>query len=95
MSKQASIKKISGTRTTGTVHTCAKACLTSATTSVPPPGKSVHDDYQNLIICSLVHCQPPLKIHGNPFGSFCTKSITDKQKTNNDGNITSLAEVKI
>jgi len=35
MSKQASIKKNSGTRTTGTVHTCAKACLTSATTSVP------------------------------------------------------------
>ena len=32
------------------------------------------------------------KFHANPFRTFCAKLLTDKQ-TNNDENITSLAEV--
>ena len=38
----------------------------------------------------------PSKFHANPFGSFWAKLLTDKQadkQTNNDENITSLAEV--
>jgi len=44
------------------------------------------------IICSLAHCQPSVKFRANPFASFCAKLLTDKQ-TNNDENITSMAEV--
>ena len=36
----------------------------------------------------------PCKFHVNPFVSFCTKLLTDRQtQTNNDDNITSMAEV--
>jgi len=50
-------------RSTGTVHTSVKARLTSVAIliriliRIPDP-----DRHQNLTICSLVHCQPSLKI---------------------------------
>ena len=37
------------------------------------------DRHQNLIICSLVQCQPSRKFHANPFGNFCAKLLTDRQ----------------
>jgi len=46
-------------------------------------------------IQSFVHWRitnRPWKFHVNPFGSFCAKLLTAKQ-TNNNENITSLAEV--
>jgi len=49
------------------------------------------DHHQYLIICSLAHCQPSLKISSKFFGSFCTKLLTDRQ-SNND-HISSSAEV--
>ena len=51
------------------------------------------DCHQNLIVCSLAHCQLPWKFYANPFGSFCAKLLTDRQ-TGNDDYISSLAEVK-
>jgi len=52
------------------------------------------DHHQNLIIiCSLAHCQPSLKILcKSAWKFFYAKLLTDKQ-TNNDDYITSLAEV--
>jgi len=66
--------------------------------------------HQNLIICSLAHCQPSLKILRKSVRKFLrkvanrqtdrqtdrqTKKQTDKNRqTNNGENITSLAEVK-
>jgi len=50
------------------------------------------DRHQNLTSCSLVNCQPSLKFHAYLFGSFCTMLLINKQ-TNNDENISSLAEV--
>jgi len=64
------------TRSTGTVHTSAKARLTS-----------VADRHQNLIICSPVHCQPSLKISCKSVWKFLcrvanrqTDRQTDKQR---------------
>ena len=37
------------------------------------------DRHQNLIVCSFAQCHFFLKIHANPFGSFCAKLLTDKQ----------------
>jgi len=49
------------TRSTGTLHTSAKACLTSVAIRIHiricDP-----DRHQTLIICSLAHFQPSLKI---------------------------------
>jgi len=53
------------------------------------------DRHQNLIICSLAHCQPSLKILYKSIRTFLRKVVnrqTDRQ-TNNDDYITSLAEV--
>jgi len=70
------------TRSTGTMHTSTKAHLTSVAiliriqicTWIREP-----DHHQNLIICSLAHCQPFLKFHANPFGNFCANLLTDRQ----------------
>jgi len=43
---------IKNTRSTGTVHTSAKAHLTSIAISVSPSGETVRDRHQNLTICS-------------------------------------------
>jgi len=47
------------TRSTRTVHTSAKACLTSVAIRI-----RIHDldRHQNLIISSMAHCRPSLKI---------------------------------
>ena len=44
------------------------------------------DRHRNLIVRSVAYCQPSLKCHANPFGSFCATLLTDKQ-INNDENI--------
>ena len=59
------------------------------------------DRHQNLPICSLTNCRPSLKISCKSVRKFLsevanrqkTDNQTDRQ-TNNDENITSLAEVK-
>ena len=77
-------------RSIWTVHTSAKAPLTSVAICDP-------DRHQNfLIICSLAQCQPSLKISCKSVEKFLRKvanSQTDKQK--NDYYISSLAEVII
>ena len=78
------------TRSTGTVHTSAKARLTSVAISVPPSGESVRDRHQNLNICSLAHCQPFRKISSKSVWTFLRK-VANKQITTKT---TSLAEVK-
>jgi len=53
------------------------------------------DRYQNLISCSSAHCQPSLKISCKSVETFLHK-VANKQtnrQTNNDENISSLAEV--
>ena len=63
------------TRSSGTLHTSAKARLTSVAIQI-----WIHmwtDRQQNLIICSMA--QPSLKIYANPLRSFCAKLLTDKQ----------------
>jgi len=76
----------------GTVHTSAKARLTSVVTRIRIRDT---DRHQNLVICSLAHCQPSLKISC----SFCAKLLTDiangqtDRQTDKQITITSLAEV--
>ena len=53
--------------------------------------------HQSLIICSLAHCQPSLKISCKSVGKFLRKVAnrqTNRQRNNNDY-ISSLAEVII
>jgi len=53
------------------------------------------DDEPDLTICSLANSQPSLQISGKPVQMFLRKAAnrqTDRE-TNNDENITSLAEV--
>jgi len=50
------------------------------------------DRHQNLIICSLAHCQPSLKISCKSVSKFLRKVAN--RHTNNDAYITSLAEVR-
>jgi len=47
------------------------------------------DRHQNLIICSLTHCHPSLKIkiHANPFESFCAKLLIDKETNDDENNL--------
>jgi len=58
------------TRSTGTVHTSAKARLTNAAIDLDP----YPDRHQNLIIANL-----PQNFHANPFRSFCEDKQTDRQ----------------
>jgi len=87
------------TRITGTVHTSAKARVTSVAIwiririRIRDPNRD-----QNLIICSLAHCQPCRKISCKSIQKFLCKVAnrqTDKQTTNNHNCIASLAEVVI
>jgi len=71
------------TRSTGTVHTSAKA--------VSRYGCRDTDPHQNLIVCSFAHCQPSLKISRKSVWKFFRK-VANRQ-TNNDENVCSLAEV--
>jgi len=79
-------------KTTVTVQTCTKARLTSVTIwiriQICDP-----DRQQNLILCSLAHCQPSVKISCKSVWKFLRK-VTNR-RTNNDENITFLAEVKM
>jgi len=74
------------TRSTGTVHTSAKARLTH-----------IHDRerHQNLTIRSLAHCQPSLKISCKSLRKFLRK-VANRQthrQTNNDDYLSFLADV--
>jgi len=54
------------------------------------------DRHQNLTFVHRPIANPPRKFHANPFGSFWTKLLTDRQadkQTDTDENITSLVEV--
>jgi len=50
------------------------------------------DRHQNLIICSLAHCQPSLKISCKSVQKFLHKAAN--RQTNNDDYTSSLVEVK-
>jgi len=83
-------------RSIGTVHTSAKARLTNVAIRILIRIRDP-DCHQSLIICSLAHCQPSLKISCRYVWKFLhkvAKRQTDKQ-TNNDDYISFLADVKI
>jgi len=61
--------------------------LTSVAIQIRDP-----DRHQNLSICSLVHCQPTLKISCKSVSNFLCK-VANRQ-TNNDDYVSSSAEVK-
>ena len=78
-------------RSTGTLHTSAKARLTSVAMRIriririPDP-----DLHQNLTICSLAHCQPSLKISRKSARKLLRKVAnkrTDKQTNNEENNL--------
>jgi len=83
--------RLSETRSTGTVHTSAKARITSVVIQIRIRDP---DRHQNLTICSLAHCRPSLKISRKSIYKFLRK-VANRQ-TNNDDYIyiSSLAEVK-
>ena len=90
------------TRITGTVHTSTKARLTSVPDQdLYRPGFLIRirirgpDRHQNLIVCSLAHCQPSLEISYKSVRKFLHKVANrpTNRQTNNDDYITSLAEV--
>ena len=72
----------------GTVHTSTKACPTSVAMLICDP-----DHHQNLIICSLAHCQRSVKMSCKSVQKFLHK-VANRQ-TNNGDYISSLVEVKI
>jgi len=76
------------------MYTSAKTCLTSAMFWIRICDR---DRHQNFTICSLVHCQPSLKISCKCIWKFLCKAANRDRQTekqmNNDKNITSLAEV--
>ena len=68
------------TRSTGTVHTSAKARITSVVIQICIRDP---DRHQNLIICSLAHCQPSLQISCKSVHKFLRKVAnrqTNKQR---------------
>jgi len=71
------------TRSTRTVHTSAKARLTSVAIRIRIDTRINH-------FCSLAHCQPSLKISRKSVGKFLRK-VANRQT--NDDYITSLAEL--
>jgi len=76
------------TRSTGTVHTSAKACLTSVAIQIRIRDPDCH---QNLVICSLFYCHPSLKISCKSNCKFLHE-VANKQTNSNDY-ISSLVEV--
>jgi len=87
------------TRSTGTVHTSAKARLTSVTIRIRIHFRIRDPDWhQNLTICSSVHCQPSPKISfksGQKFLRKVANRQTDRQTTTIRPYISPLAEVII
>ena len=82
------------TRSTGAVHTSAKARLTGVAIRIRLRIRDP-DRHQNLIICSMVHCQPSLKISCKSVQKFLGK-VANRQtnrQTNSDDYISSLVEV--
>jgi len=61
-------------RSTGRVHTCAKARLTSVRIRIRIPPKC-----SSLFIGPLPTFPENFKFHANQFGSFCAKLLTDRQ----------------
>jgi len=84
-------KDASQTRSTGAVHTSAKARLTTVAIRIQIPHP---DRHQNLTFFRWLIANLPWKFYANPLTSFCAKLPTDKE-TNNDDCISSLAEVII
>jgi len=99
-----SMEESSNPGSTATVHTSATARVTSVAIRIrirlqiriwiPDP-----DRHRNLTICSSADCQPSLKISCKSVRNFWRK-VANKQKnrstyrqTDNDENISSLAEV--
>ena len=97
---------IEGTTSTGTVHTSAKARLTSVAISVPPYAESVRDDesgkqslypdgdrnrHQHLTVSSLAHCQPSLKISSKSVRKFLRK-VANRQTNKQPQSISFLVE---
>jgi len=83
------------TRSTETLHTSAKAPVTSVAISVPPSGESVRDHHHNCIICSVANCKPSLKILCKSVRKLLRK-VADRQidkQTNTDDCISSMAQV--
>ena len=79
---------------TGTLHTSAKASLTSVAIPIRIRIRDP-DRHQNLIVYSLAHCQHSLQISRKSVWKFLRKfpnGYTDNRQTNNDDYITSLAE---
>ena len=80
------------TRSAGTVHTSAKARLTSVVIRIRIRIRiliRIRDPnrHENLIVCLLAHCQPSLKISCKSVGKFLHKVAnkqTDKQTNNDD-----------
>jgi len=69
------------TRSTRTVHTSAKAVLPVSRSGSERILTQIRDPdrQQNLIICSLAHCQRSLKISRKSVRSFFAKLLTDRQ----------------
>jgi len=77
--------KIILTRSTGTVHTSAKARLTRVAIRSGSPPK-----FNHLFPWPIANL--PWKFHANPFGSFCAKLLTDRHRQTAT-KTTSLVEV--
>ena len=68
------------TRSTGTVHTSAKARLTSVAIRICIQIREP-DRHQNLTICSLAHCQPSLKISCKSVQKLFLCKVANRQTT--------------
>ena len=68
------------TRSTGTVHTSAKARLTSVAIRIRIQIRILDPDrHQNFIICPLAHYQPSLRISCKYVRTFYAKLLTNRQ----------------
>jgi len=67
------------------MHTSAKARLTSVAIRIRIRIRDP-DRHQNLIICSLAHCQPSRKFQANPFRSFFRKVSKSNRQRNRQTN---------
>jgi len=79
------------------VHTSAKARLSSVAIRIRIRIRDP-DCHQNLIICSLAHCQPSLKSSPKSVQKLFLRKVANRQtnrQTNDDDYISSLAEVKM
>jgi len=59
------------------MHTSVKARLTSVAIRICDP-----DSQQNLIVCSLVHCQPSLEISCKSVHNFFYPKLLTNRQTN-------------